>query len=118
MKLKEAKEQIAIKYGYSSWQGLRFSHSMSFGLWENYLDKAAELYAQTKNSNQWLSIKEHTPKPFRYYDVWIKDNDMAFMACYRAFPSDTGSMWDSPFYEVEANKDSIEFYRERPQLIN
>lgn len=46
MTLQEAKEIVAKEYGYSTWESLRFSHSMSFGKHDEYMDKVSELYAK------------------------------------------------------------------------
>lgn len=72
--LQECKETVAKEYGYQSWEALRFSHSMTFGLWETYIDKATELYAQSrteelqkeierlKAERQWISVSERLPE--------------------------------------------------------
>lgn len=60
MTWEEAKDQIAKQHGYESWDSLRFCHSMSYGLWETYLNRATKLYAREVADKAWEAAADHS----------------------------------------------------------
>lgn len=72
--------------------------------------------APSESQEEWISLEIRTPNPLQWVLVWVEAKLMAFMACRRAYPSEQGSMWDSPFEEVELYNSEIDYWRPIPKF--